>query len=923
MKIAFPGKCLLLLALALASIPCFALNSLSIRKDYTHGSFPGYIDDAQIVVEPKVGYASVSLFLTYADHGLFSGSDVEVVHSFELPPGSLVDDLWLWFGDSVMQARVYALPRAQYLYDSVTAFKHDPAFLKLANGQYELHIFPLRSGSFRKVKISYQCPMSWSAGSPRIPLPLGLLLSNNLAIKPVRVLLRVGAYSAQEPVLLGVSSGSFTGNIDTLGYRYRTAALANITGASRLDLAFQPTPPADPVFISDRKPGKGNLFAFGFDPGGFFSLPADSRVPGKTVFGLDLSGKYEPDMATLSANLQSLLSASFLPGDSVKLIVAGAGKTESYPSQGWLPATAAGAAAWARDFQAGAIYGAKLQARLPRILMTDAEGSNCWGFPGLDKLAKVTVAGGGGIYGSLDRFDSADVIAAYGQGYEDRLTASQAAIVLDSLDAFFARGGWFLTYIDFNRKNELLATHLIKGLQIPTAFQTTTLSAVPQGTVGRGLPASMHHQTNNPLINSDPEAASEMVDAQNRPVILSKRIGKGLLIVSGVWSNNDPDGIKKPMSAALLGLQRSEGPMQLPALLAAVAAAAKNSAARVLIASNADSAYDSAGAADAVNGFLSAAGSPAPQTNAIDLLTGQNYVPPSSAYQGQAYPGSGLVLKFLADAAHGQYLAGNAMTWPQIQDALTPASHPRPLSLEVAISPPSPTTPDAIEIAPAPGNPDKPRFFVGAAADADSIRVSLKARFEGLDSLYQRSVSFPTRNDTSLFGSGLPSLLAGQTIAGLWSHTPLDTARIVALALGSGLVTDFTALLALEPKDTVRFLRDPKDESGIDKNPTTALAAAAPKDTLSISGSFSVSENAWRLTTYVPARGRLQVAAYDLAGRKLFAWDRAMASKGRFDWTGPAAAASQAKCIVVFARFQADEAMGGKKEWVKIAKLAR
>jgi len=96
-----------------------------------------------------------------------------------------------------------------------------------------------------------------------------------------------------------------------------------------------------------------------------------------------------------------------------------------------------------------------------------------------------------------------------------------------------------------------------------------------------------------------------------------------------------------------------------------------------------------------------------------------------------------------------------------------------------------------------------------------------------------------------------------------------------------------------------------------------------PKDSLSIAGSFSIADNAWRLTTYVPARGRLQVAAYDLAGRKLFAWDRAMASQGRFDWTGPAAAASQAKCIVVFARFQADEAMGGKKEWVKIAKLAR
>jgi hypothetical protein len=83
----------------------FALNELTVRVPDIYLSYPGYIDKATLVVEPYGGYSEQSLYLEYSDHGQFSsGQKVEIIHRFELPQGAVINDLWLWMGDSVMQA---------------------------------------------------------------------------------------------------------------------------------------------------------------------------------------------------------------------------------------------------------------------------------------------------------------------------------------------------------------------------------------------------------------------------------------------------------------------------------------------------------------------------------------------------------------------------------------------------------------------------------------------------------------------------------------------------------------------------------------------------------------------------------------------------------------------------------------------------
>ncbi len=168
-----------------------ATNELSVLTDSWGSSKPGYIDRAVLVVEPHGGYFEQSLYLEYSDHFVFHGaSNVEIVHRFELPEGSVINDMWLWIGDSVMQAIILDTWTATSIYDSIVVNKRDPALLKEKGNQYELHVYPLKSGSFRKVKINMITPVKWVGENALAELPFRMLNSDNNTVKPLEVLFR-------------------------------------------------------------------------------------------------------------------------------------------------------------------------------------------------------------------------------------------------------------------------------------------------------------------------------------------------------------------------------------------------------------------------------------------------------------------------------------------------------------------------------------------------------------------------------------------------------------------------------------------------------------------------------------------------------------------------------------------------------------
>ena len=103
-----------------------ASNELSVLTSGVGSSRPGYIKQSVLVVEPHGGYVEQSLYLEYTDNNQFPGrSDVEIVHRFELPEGSVINDLWLWIGDEVMQAIMLDTWTATAIYDSIVTNRHE------------------------------------------------------------------------------------------------------------------------------------------------------------------------------------------------------------------------------------------------------------------------------------------------------------------------------------------------------------------------------------------------------------------------------------------------------------------------------------------------------------------------------------------------------------------------------------------------------------------------------------------------------------------------------------------------------------------------------------------------------------------------------------------------------------------------------
>jgi hypothetical protein len=92
---------ILFIAFLFFQISIYAVDQLTVQNPDVWGAKPGYIDKATLVIEPIGGYVEQSLYLTYSDHNQFSGgTQPEIKHSFELPPSSVITDLWLCIGDA-------------------------------------------------------------------------------------------------------------------------------------------------------------------------------------------------------------------------------------------------------------------------------------------------------------------------------------------------------------------------------------------------------------------------------------------------------------------------------------------------------------------------------------------------------------------------------------------------------------------------------------------------------------------------------------------------------------------------------------------------------------------------------------------------------------------------------------------------------
>ena len=113
--------------------------------------------------------------ITFSAKGLnfFSESDtVEVEYRFNLPEGALITDSWLWFGDTILKAKIIDRWSAREIYEEIVGRRRDPSILfKNSNRNYELRIFPMAAKKSRKVKLTVLLPAEWNSSSVAAAFP--------------------------------------------------------------------------------------------------------------------------------------------------------------------------------------------------------------------------------------------------------------------------------------------------------------------------------------------------------------------------------------------------------------------------------------------------------------------------------------------------------------------------------------------------------------------------------------------------------------------------------------------------------------------------------------------------------------------------------------------------------------------------------
>ena len=182
----------LLTIILLFNSSIFAQESLKVLDPQSWWSDDwGTIEEATLSIRPHGIYMEYGLYLTFsARDTYFNSNDVlEVEFLFNLPPGTIVNDLWLWIGDDIMKAQIMDQWTASSIYEEIVNRRKDPALLiKRGKQNYELRIYPMLGNETRKVKINYLVPTQWYQNSVASSLPMNLLNASRNKLEKLDVI---------------------------------------------------------------------------------------------------------------------------------------------------------------------------------------------------------------------------------------------------------------------------------------------------------------------------------------------------------------------------------------------------------------------------------------------------------------------------------------------------------------------------------------------------------------------------------------------------------------------------------------------------------------------------------------------------------------------------------------------------------------
>lgn len=870
---------LLLLFLNISS--AYAINDLVARVPGNYTQMPAFIEDALLVSEPHGGYVEHSLYLQYSDHNAFPGSQtVEIIHRFELPEGSVINDLWLWMGNNIMRARMMDEWSARKIYDSVVSMKRDPAFLTKIGNQYELHIYPLVSGSFRKIKINFITPTKWIGENASSELPLKFLKASASTQMPLNIYFRTTLNIWGIPGINELPNQTFTQFTDTAGYNYKRTLISDIMPLQSFNLSFTTAFNNGVFFSNNVVPNDYNYFQFGILPWKAFNETTLDSLPKKVIAGIDLSGSHYKDFSTLLPNIKASIKASLRQGDLFNIIVSGAGKIVPLNSS-LIPYSSSMVDSLINKFSASSYGDSVALQKMPNILYCDYDAYTIWNFSDMGNYA--TTQYNFNMMSALPSFSAADIVCNYDEGFENVLSGDDASSVIKSLDSLFLRGGRYLTYYDHNRDGrEYVATHYIPNITVKYSTQSTvSISRNLNGNIGKYFPESLMHGGGYFFdISQDTSLKAEMVDDQGNPCIFSKRVGNnGLIVVTGIWPFNDDVPMRQILAVPLLGLNAIPGSNMLIPLLQNYSQLSKDiNIDKFITFTNNDSLATTDGTDIWVNNYLNNYPSK-PVFNSINLLDGSSIAPPSVTIAGNEYYGNGYLMQRLADNSRGKHFETHLIDWPTIAQGLVPSAHKLIDSLNV--SPALQSVHELMEVNSNRSDPDRPLFFLASTSSWDQIDMKVAIKFAGDTAVKFSTFNYKFSVDTTNNSRIVPSMMGNEKLKNMFLNTPTDTSGIVKLAIKYNLLCDYTGLIALEPNDTIHFMVNPYDESNfndVTEKDSTLL------NNYSLAQNYPNPFNPSTVINYnIPKAGNVSLKVYDILGNEVRVLVNAFKGAGRYN----------------------------------------